>query len=49
LSVADGRHISQGDVTLCLYIAAIAVPEARSQALRVAAAPPTDPEKTVEA
>jgi hypothetical protein len=49
LSVADGRHISQDDVTLCLYIAAIAMPEARSQGLRVAAALPIDPEKTVEA
>lgn len=36
-------------MTLCLYIAVVAVPEARSQALRVVAALPIDPEKTVEA
>jgi hypothetical protein len=36
-------------VTLRLYIAVVAVPEARSQALRVAAALSIDPEKTVEA
>jgi hypothetical protein len=36
-------------LTVCLYIAVFGVPEARSQALRVGAVQPIDPEKTVEA
>jgi hypothetical protein len=41
--------ISPDDMTLCLYIAVIGVPEARRHMMRVGGARPIDPEKTVEA